>query len=67
MTKGCGSQDCLQGSGMMWCRAEWDQDNSRQAKCYAVTLLGELGFHGISGTLELEDLPDFLMKSVMLA
>ena len=35
----------------------------RQAKCYAVTLFGDWDFMELyQGTLELEDLPEFLVE-----
>ena len=49
--------------GMMVPR-KWDQvEFLRQAKCYAVTLFGDWDFMELyQGTLELEDLPDFLVE-----
>ena len=43
---------------------KWDQvEFLRQAKCYAVTLFGDWDFMELyQGTLELEDLPDFLVE-----
>ena len=43
---------------------KWDQvEFLRQAKCYAVTLFGDWNFMELyQGTLELEDLPEFLVE-----
>ncbi len=43
---------------------KWDQDEFlRRAKCYAVTLFGDWDFMELyQGTLELEDLPEFLVE-----
>ena len=62
--QGCASQDRLsRGSGNDGATQVDQVEFLRQAKCYAVTLFGDWDFMELyQGTLELEDLPEFLVE-----